>query len=632
MEEILGFIIELRNRGINIQELGEQLKVTGDVSSLTTQEKEKIKRLKPMLLDFFKVNKNVRGLSFNRIDAIKSEEHYPVSSSQQRLWILSQFEEGNVAYNMPGVYVFEGNLDYPALENSFNSLLERHEILRTVFKEEELTGLRQFIRPAENTGASIIFRDLRAMKDQQKMVAGLVQEEAGKPFHLASGPLIRAGLYQLETNKWVFTYTMHHIISDGWSMDILIRELLLLYNTYSKGIANQLTPLRIQYKDYAAWQQKLLKGSTYLDLRDYWLKQFEGELPVLELAGDYVRPAVKTYNGGLICQMLDKDLTLKLGTLIQQQHATLFMGLLALVNTLLYRYTGQGDQIIGSPVAGREHVDLEDQIGFYVNTLALRSRFNGTDSFKAVLATVRKVTTEAYEHQAYPFDELIEVLHLQRDTSRSALFDVMVVLQNNEGNSNKTQKLGDLVVSTYQGAENLTSKFDLIFGFAESTEGIQFSIGYNSDIFTAETVSRFASHLEQLMVAVLDFPDQPIEQLDYLGAKEKQQLLFDFNPSTIDYPKEKTITELFEAQAAQTPDHIAVVFEDLKITYRELNEKANQLADYLRKAYTIAPDDLIGIRLERGIWVIISILGVLKSGGAYVPLDPEYPQERIDYL
>lgn len=632
MEEILGFIVDLRDRGIDVQELGEQLKVTGNVSSLTTQDKEEIKRLKPLLLDFLKGNKNVREQSFNRIDAIKSEDHYPVSSAQQRLWLLSQFEEGNVAYNMPGVYVFEGNLNYSALENSFNSLLERHEILRTVFREDELTGLRQFILPAENTGASIIFRDLRDTKDQRKMVSNLVQEERGKPFHLASGPLIRAGVYQLEINKWIFTYTMHHIISDGWSMDILIREMLLFYNTYIQGTASPLTPLRIQYKDYAAWQQKLLKDNDYLHLRSYWLKQFEGELPVLELVGDYARPAVKTYNGGIVYKTLNKDLIQKFNVLMKQQHATPFMGVLALVNTLLYKYTGQGDQIIGSPVAGREHVDLEDQIGFYVNTLALRSRFNGTDSFKAVLNQVRKLTIEAYEYQGYPFDELIEALHLQHDMSRSALFDVMVTMNNDKSNEHKEQKLGDLVVSIYQGAENMTSKFDLIFGFTESTEDMRFSISYNSDIFTAETISRFATHLDLLMAAVLDSPDRPIEQLDYLAAEEKQHLLFDFNPAAIDYPKDKTINKLFEEQAAQTPDHIAVVFEDIKITYRELNEKANQLADYLRKEYTISPDELIGIQLERGVWVIISILGVLKSGGAYVPLDPEYPQERIDYL
>ncbi|MBB5624285.1 hypothetical protein HDE69_005386, partial [Pedobacter cryoconitis] len=495
--------LKLKELKISIRLVDGRLDIEAPRGVLNNELLSKIKLHKEELIQLITSNMKLKK-SHQSIVKASLQSSYPMSSSQRQLWLLSQFEEGSVAYHMPGVYVFEGNLDRKALKLSFNSLLERHEILRTIFREDERGEVGQVV--LEEIKFNISYQDLQQVEDRHEKIRALVQQDLIRPFDLASGLLIRAGLYQVEVHQWIFTYTMHHIISDGWSMNILIRELLLFYTSYSKGEINNLLPLPIHYKDYAVWQQQQLNSDAFLLHQKYWLKQFEGDLPVLELFGDYVRPAVKTYNGGLIHQILAKDLALKFGTLIQQQHATLFMGLLALVNTLLYRYTGQGDQVIGSPVAGRGHVDLEDQIGFYVNTLALRSRFNGTDSFKAVLAQVRKVTTEAYEHQAYPFDELIDALMLQRDMSRNPLFDVMVILQNNEAKKIAEYRMDDLIVSNYADAMQTTSKFDLAFSFAESAEGIQFSIGYNSDIFTAETVSRFASHLEQLMVAVLDFP------------------------------------------------------------------------------------------------------------------------------
>jgi amino acid adenylation domain-containing protein/non-ribosomal peptide synthase protein (TIGR01720 family) len=571
--------------------------------------------------------------SFITISPVATGVNYSLSSSQHRLWILSQFEEGNIAYNMPGAYIFEGDLNHAALEYSFATLIERHESLRTIFKEDEQGEIKQFIKLPEEIGFKLVYKDLRKEKRQKSKLEKLVKEGFTKPFNLASGPLLQAGLYQVEDNKWVFMYVMHHIISDGWSMNILINELLLLYNSYVRGEINQLTPLRIQYKDYAAWQQAQLSRENFNDHKEYWLKQFEGEIPVLELPCDNVRPSVKTYNGGLISKRINPRMSKGIKSLGQKQGGTLFMSLLAVVNTLLYRYTGQEDIIIGSPIAGREHIDLEDQIGFYVNTLALRTRFKGEDNYKEILENVKQVTLEAYEHQIYPFDELVNTLHLERNRSRHPLFDVMVVLQNAGMKFTKELENPDkLKVHEYQDGKKLSSKFDLTFNFVEAGEELYASIEYNSDIYNGSTIERLASHLVQLLEAIIKDSDQPISKLEFLDEIEKHQLLVAFNDTAVDYLKDKTPVDLFEEQVKKTPNNIAIVFEENEFTYAELNKKANQFANYLRNNYKIKADDLIGIKLDRSEWMIIALLGVLKSGGTYVPIDPEYPQDRINYM
>ena len=567
---------------------------------------------------------------FRALEPVPVQAHYALSSAQRRLWVLSQFAEGNVAYNLPGIYVFEGTLDQQALAHAFEALITRHEILRTVFRTDESGDIRQYILPATATGFQLSFVDLseEAVSELQQ----LVQAEINMAFDLSEGPLLRAGLYQLSADRWVFTYVMHHIISDGWSMNVLLKELLLSYNAFIKGNdAVLLPPLRVQYKDYAAWQHQELGGDSLVYHESYWLKQFEGELPVLNLPTDKPRPAVKTYRGGLISERVNAALTDRFKGILSEEGSTLFMGLLAAVNVLLYRYSGQQDLIIGSPIAGREHADLEDQLGFYVNTLALRSRFEGADSYRSVLALVKQLTLEAYAHQAYPFDELVDKLSLRRDLSRNALFDVMVVLQDTDGGLQQ-EMLSDLKVSAYESASHEVSKFDLTFYFTESAQGIAVGIEYNSDLYTAATVVRMGKHLVQLLEALVGSPSAAISELVYLNGQEMDELLLDFNATSAVYPKDKTILSLFEEQVSLRPASTALVFEDREISYKELNERANQLGDYLRQQYEISADELVGIHLERSEWMVISILGVLKSGGAYVPIDPDYPAERVAYM
>jgi len=565
------------------------------------------------------------------------EGGYELSSAQRRLWVLSQFEEARGAYNMPGVYVLEGKLHREALEHAFQSLISRHEILRTVFRENEDGQVLQYVLRKEEMSFMIECRDLSAWEgtpqDREALVKDLVEAELVRPFDLSKGPLLRATLYQVGQQRWVLTYVLHHIISDGWSMEIVVKELLLLYNAYLGGEAPVLTPLRIQYKDYARWQQSQLGGALFSKHREYWLKCFEGELPVLGLWVDKARPGVKTFNGGMIQRVIGKEMTMGFRKLCQDQEGTLFMGLLTVVKILLHRYTGQEDIVVGSPIAGREHADLEGQIGFYINTLALRSRFSGEDSFKKLLSNIREVTLGAYEHQMYPFDKLVDELKVERDLSRSVLFDVVVALQNTDraGTSGEL-RMKDVEVSSYQGGEYRISKFDLSFNFIEVGDELHYGLEYNSDLYSRSTVERMGQHLEQLLEVIVACPDEMIGSLDYLSKEEKHMLLVDLNNTATEEPADRTVVELFREQVKKTPDSIAVVYKDTKLTYRELDAQSNQLAHYLRENYDISPDDRIGVLLGRSEKLIISMLGVLKSGGAYVPIDPTYPEERIEFI
>jgi amino acid adenylation domain-containing protein len=567
------------------------------------------------------------------IRKLELHEHYPLSSSQLRVFMLSQFEEANFAYNIPAAFVFEGQLDLAALEASFKAVIARHEILRTAFRDNELDGIGQFIVPAEDVPFKLAYTDVRNREDRDVVVKKAVQEEISRPFDLAALPLLRAGIYQLAVDKWVCSYVMHHIISDGWSMDLLIQELLLYYNGFISGETPVLPPLRIQYKDYAFWHNQQLKGVAMETHRSWWLKQLEGELPVLALPGDKPRPSVKTYNGGTVVRRINPVMTRGLKTLCHQNDTSLFTGLLTLVNIVLYRYTGQEEMIIGTPTAGRDHIELEEQLGLYLNTLALRCSCKGEANFRDLLAHNKTVALGAFEHQVYPFEKLVEDMQVHRDMSRSPLFDVMLILQNANVKSGGMQfKLGDCKISDYPFREYGVSKYDLTFDFAEFGHELQTTIEYNSDLFHESTIVQLLHHLEQLLQAVIVQPLIPVRQLDYLSVQEKQQLLFQFNDTDAAYPKNSTWAILFEEQAERTPDHVAVVCNGKIITYRSLNERSNQLARYLRDTCHLLPDELVVICVNRSEYMLIGMLAILKAGGAYVPVDPEYPADRIEYV
>lgn len=631
MKEILDILSGFRTRGIefSLDDSGSNLKARGNVKSLSASDRELLAERKE---DIILLLKQPRRRAMH-IEALPVSEHYRLSSSQRRLWMLSRFEETAAAYNIPLSFLLEGEVNEQLFARAFHSLITRHESLRTIFTEDSNGEPRQLILEPGRSGFRLSSFDLRHSNNADREAEELIARQNAEAFNLSTGPLMRAALIRIGEKKWVLNCVLHHIISDGWSMHILVQELLRLYEAYGKGSESPLSPLRIQYKDYAAWQQEQFGSEQFSEDKTYWLRQFEGELPVLELPSDHARPGIKTYNGAMVERHLPLELGNALGALSRQQGGTLFIGLLAAVKALLYRYSGQTDIITGTPVAGREHSELEGQIGFFVNTLALRTRINPEVSFRQLLEEVKAVTLGAFAHQSYPMDELVESLKLHRDMSRNPIFDVMVALQNTGlHTAEQQQEAGGLKLSVHKGAETQVSKFDITIAFVEAAEGLQLSIEYNTDIYNKATIERMAAHLERLIGAAVSQPETPVEQLDYLSGEEKELLLSVLNNNAADYPKDKTIVSLFEDQVQKSPGATALVFEKDRLTYRQLNEQANQLAYYLKKEYGIQPGELVAICLQRSPALVISILAVIKAGGAYVPIDPLYPKERMEYM
>jgi tyrocidine synthetase-3 len=534
-----------------------------------------------------------------------------------------------VAYNIPVAYALSGPLDRPALQRAVETVVDRHESLRTRFVVVEEAPRQKVVSRAES-GFRLDYRDLRGQADREEQVGALALAEANFTFDLAAGPLFRASLVQLEDERHVLLYTLHHIIADLQSLQVLAGEVGQLYKAGTRGEANPLSPLRIQYRDFAVWQHQQLTEAQ-LPSGQYWLEQMSGELPVLELPTDFSRPAVKSYQGNRLDVTVDQELVSGLGQLAQRQEATLFMVLLASVKTLLYRYSGQDDIIVGSPVAGREHADLEDQIGFYVNILPLRTQFSGQDGFEQLLARVKTVALGAYQHQRYPFDELVEKLQPKRNLSRSPLFDVSVVLQNLETTGHQGPRLENLTVHPYRSHNN-SSKFDLTFTFVVPPEGgLSLQLEYNSELFEQGRMERLLNHYQQLLRSILTHPGQAISRLEWLAPEEKTHLLDVFNRTQAGYPAGETLVSLFEAQVRKTPDAVAVVFEDQQLTYGQLNEKADRVARVLA-AQGVQPEAIVGVLLERSLEMIAALLGVLKAGAAYLPIDPAHPAGRIRYM
>ncbi|NDB84528.1 MAG: non-ribosomal peptide synthetase, partial [Alphaproteobacteria bacterium] len=522
--------------------------------------------------------------AYASIQTIKESDEYAVSSSQRRLWVLSRFEGANEAYNIPQVLRLEGSLNEQFFIKAYQALLTRHEILRTIFTEDLEGNPRQRVLSITDERFKIRIGDYsKELQDtREESIKQYVSEEISRGFSLEEGPLIRCSLLKEKENSYVWVLVMHHIVSDGWSMGVLHREWSELYNSELENRSANLQPLSIQYKDYAAWHNAQLQSEDITTHKNYWLEQFKGDLPVLELPSDKPRPKVMTYNGASVYRELDKQTTDKLKTFSQQQGGTMFMTLQTALNILLHKYTGQEDIVIGSPIAGREHPDLEGQIGFYVNTLALRNQFRKEDTVTELYQKIRKNTLSAYSHQVYPYDELVDALNLTRDMSRNPLFDVMLIFQSREEGENKLA-FSKASIRPYLTEESHyeVAKFDMSFGFEEYSEGMYYSLNYNKDIYSEEQVKRMLSHLEQLLETISTQTQTTITAYGILTQEDKIYLLETLNDTKSDYPKDKTIVDLFEEQVKLTPENIAVKFKDTEITYRELNEKSNQLAHYL---------------------------------------------------
>ncbi|MCW3115037.1 MAG: amino acid adenylation protein, partial [Segetibacter sp.] len=547
----------------------------------------------------------------------------PLSFSQERLWFIDKLN-GSVQYHLPTILRLQGNLNTQALEYALQAVINRHEVLRTIFREEDGIACQFLKNPGE---WKLYLIDGLHFKQNDKSLKQWIKEFTNKPFDLSNDHMLRAALVQLEEQEYILVVTLHHIASDGWSTSVLVREVVELYSSFEENRENSLSPLPIQYSDYAIWQRDYLQGDTLDKKLQYWKEKLNGVTP-LQLPTDFARQAVQGTNGAVTTFSLDQEILHSLHLVSKAQDATLFMTLLAAFNVLLFRYSGQTDICLGIPAANRTQHEVEDLIGFFVNTLALRNVFTEATSFFELLQTVRSTTLQAYEHQDVPFEKVVDEVVKERDISRSPLFQVMFVLQNTP--DVQKLKLGEVKL-LQETSDRSTAKFELTMAVVETAKGLIGSIEYNTDLYTDATICRMIEHFKTLIVSIVQNPRVAIEALKMLTTAEEEQILVDFNKTEADYPKEKSVIDLFEEQAAKTPQATAIVFEDEQVTYSQLNTRANQLARYLRTK-GVKQESLVPICLDRSVEMLVSIVGVLKAGAAYVPIDPEYPEERIEYI
>ena len=565
-----------------------------------------------------------KGLLMQRVSR---DGALPLSFAQQRLWFLAQMQPNSSVYNIPVAYCLMGVLKIATLEQSLNEILHRHESLRTRF----ITVDGQ---PSQAITPSIITLTLPIIDlyehpetEKKRITQQIVVEEAQQPFDLTEDLLFRVKLLRLAKEEYVLLLNMHHIVSDGWSLDVFFSELTTLYTAYSNSEFSPLPELPIQYADFAHWQREWLQGEVLESQLNYWKQQLGGILPILELPINYPRPPVQTYQGGYQYLELTKDLIEALKALSQEEGVTLFMTLLATFQTLLSRYSGQEDIIVGTPIAGRNQVKTDRLIGLFVNTLVMRTDLSGKPSFRQLLAQVREVALGAYAHQNLPFEKLVEKLQPERNLSRSPLFQVMFAFQNTPGQPWELPGLTITPLEVHSG----TSKFDLTLDLKETSEGIKGGIEYNTDLFDSATITRMVGHFQTLLKGIVANPDQCIWDLPLLTATEQHQLIVEWNNTQTTYPSNTCIHQLFEGQVERTPNAIAVIFENEQLTYQQLNHRGNQLAHHLQNL-GVKPENFVGICLERSLSMLVAILGILKVGAAYVPLDPAYPQERRFFI
>ncbi|MEA5525869.1 non-ribosomal peptide synthetase [Nodularia spumigena] len=557
---------------------------------------------------------------------VSRENPLPLSFAQQRLWFLDQLEGENCVYNVSFFWQINGFLNISALEKAIAEIVQRHEVIRTSFSVVDESPIQVINAHPQLKMQVLDWRQLTA-EDQLSKTQHLAKEELQQPFDLSNPPLLRVKLLQLADKSHLLLLVIHHIVCDGWSMDIFRRELFTLYTAFCAEETSPLPSLSLQYADFAHWQRQWLQGEVLQNQLNYWQKQLADVPPLLELPTDQPRPSVQSFKGRSEFLQLDLDLIQKLKRLSQESGTTLFMTLLTAFTLLLSRYSGQDDIVVGSAIANRNRRETESLIGFFVNTLALRTNLQGNPTFLELLERVKQVTLDAYDHQDLPFEKLIDELGLERSLSHHPLFQVAFSLQS--GNQEKLEIPG-LTWTRFEW-ENTTTLFDLSLIFRETSQGLTGEWEYATDLFEAQTIQRMTGHLQVLLKGIVDNPNQRINTLSLLTEDEFQQLQI-WNQTQTEYLHNQTLVDLFETQVAKNPHNIAVVFESQQLTYQQLNQKANQLAHYLIENFQIQPDTLIGISVERSLEMIIGVLGITKAGGAYVPIDPNYPPERIRFM
>jgi amino acid adenylation domain-containing protein/non-ribosomal peptide synthase protein (TIGR01720 family) len=615
------FLSRLRQLDVRVWAEGDKLRYSAPDGVMTTALRTDLIEHKAEIIAFLhRIEGDVHLISPPLLP-VSREGELPLSFAQQRLWFLDKLEPNNPAYNCPGGMRFIGLLNVAVLGRCINEIIRRHETLRTTFATVDGRAI-QVIAPPSPMPLPLV--DLCELPESEREgeARRLGTEETHRPFDLARGPLVRVILLRLSEEEHALLLTLHHIISDAWSGGVLWQELATLYEASSRGKPSPLPELPIQYVDFAVWQREWLQGEVMDRLLTYWKQQLDDASTVLDLPTDRPRPPMQTYRGTTQSLMLSEQLSEALKTLSQQEGCTLFMTLLAAFNVLLYRYTNQKDILMGSPVAGRNRVEVEGLIGFFVNTLVLRTDLSGNPSFRELLRRTRETVLDAQAYQDLPFEKLVAELQIERDLSIQPLFQVMFALQNVPPLS---PEFSDLVLHSLD-IESRIAQFDLSITMTEMQEGIDGFCEYSTDLFDAATILRMLGHFQTLLAAIVSDPDQKIAEIPLLVDAEQEQFAT-WNATQRDFPLNYCFPQLFESQVTRTPDAIAVTFRDQQLTYRALNQRANRLARLLLEEGG-GPDTVVALLAERGIDFLTAILAVFKVGGAYLPLDPRHPPLR----
>lgn len=628
---VLDILSRCNSAGISTTLQGDKLKIaskskTPDMELITLIKSHKADLIAYLTkLDSFQDDQKDGPITispYNRDEITRT----PLSFGQKRLWFIDHLEPGNPQYNIPGGLLLTGSLDVTKFEESFIYIVNRHEVLRTVYDQDD-QGVKSMVQAVESIDMPVVDMINFSPEEQQSRIKEYLEEEAKTAFDLSQDLMLRLKLLRLSEEEHALLFCMHHIAADGWSMGVLVKELGQAYASLLSGTQIDLPALSIQYSDYAHWQSQHLEGEMLSNYRLYWDKQLTGIPAVHDLPLDFARTEVRGSTGRRLRKRIPKKISDGLRHIAQDHDCTLFMVLQSAFSVFLGRHGRSEDVVMGTPIANREQGDISSLIGFFVNTLVLRSDLSGNPAFKELLARNKSMLLEAYAHQQMPFEQLVEVLQPERSMSYSPLFQVLFALQNNEV---QPLELPNLELKGLD-IEVATTKFDLSLNVFETEEGLLCHWEYATSLFSSATIERFADRFELMLEAIVADASTKIHELPLLIDAENEQITL-WNKHQVEADSDHCIHELFEAQVIQNSDRIALTFEDTRLTYRELNERANQLAHYLKQQRDINPDDLVGICLSRSLEMVISILAVLKSGGAYVPLDPNYPEARLKYM
>ncbi|UII31960.1 amino acid adenylation domain-containing protein [Fulvivirga ulvae] len=596
------YITNLRkNHKISLVVEGDELKIQGQKKNLTPAIIAELKERKTEILAFFKSINQKQG--FSTIEKAVEKSSYPLSPAQKRLYFLYELDSNSTAYNMPQVVRLEGALDKVRLERAFNQLADRHETLRTTF---EVVNKQPFQKIAQHIDLSM--EHFKATEEEAKSVIS----KFIRPFDLSKGPLIRIGLIETAPEEHILMVDIHHIITDGVSQEILLNDFMALYNE------EQISELHLQYKDYAEWLLGEEQRVDTANQKDFWLKEFAEETSALDLPYDFSRPKVKSFKGSTVQFELTPEETQKLKAIGDKEGATMFMVILSIFKVFLSKVSNQEDIVIGTPTAGRKHAELRNMIGIFLNTLTLRSFPKGTLAFREFLKEVKEKTLECFENQDYQYEELVDVLKVKRDSGRNPLYDIRFVFQNYEKNE---FKIPGLTLKPFE-LEREVSQFDLTL-YVDAGEQVRMSFNYSTDLFKKETVERFANYFHQVVAAIIGNEDIKLKDIDVLSAAEREQILTAFNDTDVEYDRSKTVLDLFDEQVASHPDKVAVAFDGEQLTYKQLDERSNDLASQIGEG-----QELVALYSDPSLEMIIGIFGILKSGAGFLPLDANQNPNR----